>query len=171
MLPKEYLPTDAHAELRSAFEAVFDQPTVGAYNNGLLMILDAVSGRSILTSWEPLIGRGCTGLVTTAFGDIFFWNPSNGMNFLEVQRGEVEFIDPEVEWFLSDFLINPTVIESVLRAEQFERLVKKTRPLRYHEAFILEPWQLLGGQEKDENFTIGQCSTYLDLVGQTRFRK
>ncbi len=105
--------------------------------------------------------------MTTGFGDVFLWEPDQGVSFLEVQRGEVEPIDPDVRWFLNDFLHKPTIIEQVLRKPRFDELVNRLGALPYHSAFILKPWPMLGGEDKIENYSSGDCRVYFDLVGQS----
>jgi hypothetical protein len=170
MLHENYTPTDLHAELRSAFQPFVRQlksvPAVGAYGNGLLAVVDEESSTTLLASWSWLIGKKCRPLVTPGFGDVFFCD-SEGVSFVEVQRGTCEFVDSEIAWFLSDFLVNPDVVERVLRKVAFDQLVVGKGPLKYHNVFILEPWAMLGGVDRAENYTTGKCSVYLDLVGQS----
>lgn len=170
MLANQYQSSDSHTELRPAFALVSKNsgnlPAVGAYNNGLLMVVDGAIATAILDQWRWLVDETCVALMTTGFGDVFFWNPANGINHLETQRGTVEFVDAEIDWFLSEFLMNPSVVNDVLKRDQFEKLVQLKRPLLYHEVFILEPWLMLGGADRIENYAIGRCGEYLALVGQ-----
>jgi hypothetical protein len=165
-----YKLTDPQTELKSAFTLITD-PTpakllVGAYNDGLLMVVDAALSKTLLTTWSWLVGRDCLPLVTTGFGDVFFWDPTTGVNYLEAQRAHVEFVDAEPKWFVENFLLIPQIVSKVLKKKSFDQLTRLRRPLKYHEVFILEPWQILGGEEKLENYAIGKCDVYLDLVGQ-----
>ena len=128
--------------------------------------MDAESGKTLLDRWTWLVGDNCQPLITTALGDVFFCD-SNGVNFLEVQRGTTEFVDSEIAWFLNDFLAKREVVEGVLRKVMFDQLVEANGPLEYHDIFVLEPWAMLGGIDRVENYSIGKCSVYLDLVGQT----
>lgn len=141
-------------------------PAVGAYENGLFSVVDAETGRDLLESWEWLLGDSWLALVTTGFGDVFFL-ADDEVRWLDVQRTHVEFINREVTWFLSNFLADPGVLEKVLRKPLLDDLVRRHRPLEYHEAFILKPWRLLGGVDCLENYEIGHCGVYVDLVGQT----
>lgn len=144
-------------------------PAVGCYEGGLLAVVDEVRAQRMLSSWLSRLGPHRTmALITTGFGDVFFWDDaSSGVAFLETQRGTVEFIDPDVEWFLSDFLLSPIVVKDILRKPHLELLVSRLGPLKYHEAFIPQPWPLLGGTGSLETCGKGDCSVYVDLVGQT----
>lgn len=170
MLHPNFWPTDPRTDLRpchiftSPSEAI--SPVVGAYNEGLFMLVDETASKSILASWSWLIGKEALALMTTGFGDVFFWKPGEGVYFLGVQRAEVELVDAEIAWFATEFLVNPQVVEQVLRQDCLKQLVRLQRPLCYGEMFILEPWAMLGGQELLENYGIGKCNTYLELVAQ-----
>jgi hypothetical protein len=145
---------------------VDDAPPTGAYSQGLLAVVDARWSQKGLQAWLWALKPTHRAVMTTGFGDVFLWEPDQGIGFLEVQRGEVEPIDADVRWFLDGFLKKPTVIEQVLRKPRFDELVGRFGPLPYHEAFILRPWPMLGGEDKVENYTTGDCRVYLDLVGQ-----
>lgn len=85
---------------------------------------------------------------------------------MDVQRAEVEFVDGDISWFLDEFLVCPNVVEKVLMKDHFEEICRLKRALKYHEAFILEPWPILGGKADGANYGIGHCDVYIDLVGQ-----
>jgi len=141
-------------------------PQAGTYNEGMVAVVGLTSASTLLRCWTWLLDRDCIPFMTTAFGDVFFWNPACGVCYLDVQRGEVEFIDSEIEWFLQDFLVNSEIVAEVLRKDRFEELAKKKGPLKYHQVFILEPWACLGGKDAVENYSVGDCGVYLDLIGQ-----
>jgi len=130
------------------------------------MVVDTQAGINLMHSWSWLVGDKCCALMTTAFGDVCYWNPANGINFLEVQRADVEFADADGRWFLGGFLEYPQLVADLLRKPRFDELVRLKRPLKYHDAFILEPWPMLGGEDRPENYDIGNCAVYIDLVGQ-----
>jgi hypothetical protein len=146
---------------------VDDPPPAGAYSHGLLAVVDEEWSKASLQAWQWALKPTHRALMTTGFGDVFLWEPGQGVNFLEVQRGEVEPIGADVRWFLDDFLSKATIMEQVLRKPRFDELVSRLGPLRYHSAFILKPWPMLGGEDKIENYGSGDCRVYLDLVGQS----
>ena len=78
----------------------------------------------------------------------------------------IDFVDRSIVWILDEFLLIPDIQQDVLRLDLLARLVDAQRPLSYLECFILTPWQMLGGDESRDEFDIGKCSVYLDLVGQ-----
>src|SRR5262249_4128860 len=135
-----FVVTDARPELLSPFSAretiVNNPPAVGVYNDGLVTIVDSSRGLALLKSWEWLIGPGCKALVTTGFGDAFFWKPNSGVNILDVQHASAEYIDREASWFLNEFLTKAGVIELVLRQPRLNDLLKAYRALKCHESFI-----------------------------------
>ena len=166
-----YLLTDpGPAGLPSAFldiPGIEAPPAAGAYDNGLLAVVDTQWSTTGLHAWRWLLKPTHRALMTTGFGDVFLWEPREGVSFLEVQRAELELVDPDVNWFLNEFLCKSSIIEEVLRKPRFEELVTRHGPLRYHGVFILKPWLMLGGQDKIENYGPGDCRVYLDLVGQS----
>lgn len=141
-------------------------PRVGVYNEGLVTVVGVETASRLLESWRWLVPPGCCAIMTTGFGDVFVHEADKGVSFLEVQRGRLEFIDPEVDWFLGEFLGLADIMQDVLRAERCGKLIAAQGALRYHQAFILEPWPMLGGNDRLENYTIGDCRVYLDLVGR-----
>lgn len=130
-------------------------------------MVDGEWSNRILQAWLWILKPTHRALVTTGFGDVFLWEPDEGVGFLDVQRGTVEPIDSDVRWFLDDFLNKPKIIEQVLRKPRFDDLVSRFGSLPYHSTFILKPWLMLGGEDKIENYSSGDCRVYLDLVGQS----
>ncbi len=170
MLNEFFKATDPRPGVQSAVYALFPKlpnpPLTASYNEGLLSIIDIELGTKILQSWATIVEKKAIAIAVTGFGDVFYSHPK-GVSFLEVQRGTTEFIDSEAAWFLSDFLINPDVLEKVLRRSQFDRLVAAHGRLAYSEVFVLEPWLMLGGTEEVANYKKGRVDVYVDLVGQT----
>jgi len=156
----------------SVFEVIKDRfeevLTAGVYNNGLFEVLDFDLSNIYLTSWSWLLKDQYIPLIATGFGDVFLYHKnSKAIYFLEVQRGEIECIDSEIAWFINEFLSKQEIIKDLLRKEQLDELIVLHRPLNYNEAFILEPWLIFGGKDCVNNYIIGSCSVYIDLVGQT----
>ncbi|MGD0094483.1 MAG: T6SS immunity protein Tdi1 domain-containing protein [Planctomycetota bacterium] len=170
MFEQRYRLTDSRCELPSSFEEFADLariPSVGVYSSGLLSVVDSAVAESLLRDWAWLINQRCRALMTTAFGDVFFWDPAAGVQFLDVQAVQVIFACKTIGGFLDNFLQTMTVRKSFLRRRQFEDLARLKGPLKYHNAFILVPWRILGGVEVPRNYEVGSCAVYLSLVGQT----
>jgi Domain of unknown function (DUF1851) len=89
------------------------------------------------------------------------------MAALSVSSTDVRPGTCEIAWVLNEFLEDPGLKAGLLQTARVERLQRRTRALRYHEAFILEPWLMFGGEDSDDRYVIGSCPTYVDLVGQT----
>jgi len=171
MLTPRYSPADLRKELKPALSLISEKlsplPQVGTYGNGILTILDVATSKTLLQSWGEILGSGLVPLATTGFGDVFAWDAAKGVCFLEVQRADSEPIGPDLQRFLRDFLGNPKIAEAVLKESKFQQLVQLKGALQYGQCFILEPWQMLGGVDKLENYSIGQSAVFIDLVGQT----
>jgi len=158
-------------EITSVLQHLDIDLATGVYNNGLLMVLAETEGSEILAEWDWLFGERATGLITTGLGDVFFLRKStNEIFYMNTQSGEPVFITTDISWFINQFLIGTQVMEDVIWRKRIEALISKNRPLKYLEAFILEPWIILGGEDKPENYSIGDCDVYLCLVGQTHER-
>ncbi|MEA2163771.1 MAG: hypothetical protein QOK37_1898 [Thermoanaerobaculia bacterium] len=167
---KTFSPSDSTPDKISAIEQVLGPanlaPAVGIYNGGWLCVLAEDLGTRLLRSW-PKIGH-FTALLTTGFGDVFFWNAvDRAVYFLNVQYATTEFVDHSIDWVCEDFLTNPEILEKVFRVSRAESLKQRLRPLRYGEAFIREPWMMFGGPDRDDFYAIGRVDVYVDLVGQT----
>lgn len=167
---KYKLTTGADLNQRSAISLVArggeSMPPVGVYEDGLLTVLDEKASEGFLRSWSWLVGDGSMALMTTGTGDVFFW-AADRVNWLNVQRATVEPVDPELSWFVDEFLVKEGVVEKALRRSRLKELVVSLRPLRYLECFILKPWLILGGVDDVNHYEIGHCGVYVDLVGQT----
>jgi hypothetical protein len=141
-------------------------PQAGVYEDGLLVVLRADDAEGFLRSWSWLVGDNAKCLLTTGFGDVFYW-ARGAVRWLNVQRATTEAIDSELGWVLDEFLDKEIVETKMLRRPILVELTRRKRSLRYHEAFILDPWLIMGGEERVENYVIGHCGVYVDLVGQT----
>lgn len=140
----------------------------GTYNNGLISVLDAELAGKLLSQWNWLLKEQFIPLILTGFGDVFLYDKNaKSIHFLEVQRGLIEYVDSEITWFMDEFLDTPEVVNDVLKKSKYDELAISKRSLDYLEAFILEPWLMLGGKDELSKYSIGSCAVYLDLVGQT----
>lgn len=140
----------------------------GVYEHGLLTVFSEDLPRDFLRSWEWLLpARDGVPLAMTSFGDIFYWSDEGeAVLFLEVQKANREFVDHDIRWFVEEFLSIPGVMRDVLHCEQFEEVRGVLGDVGYLDCFILEPWALMGGQNRVENYTKGRADVYIDLVGQ-----
>jgi hypothetical protein len=139
----------------------------GMYDGGLIAVVDRSSATKLLQNW-PQFSDGFPVLLTTAFGEVFvFDRRREQVLFINTQYGTTTEIDPEIAWVLDDFLENPGVKADLLQVDKVKRLQRQCRDLKYHEVFVLEPWIMFGGEDVDENYSVGDCAVYLDLVGQT----
>jgi hypothetical protein len=160
----------APSELESSFQLLGlglpYVPTVGVYDEGLFTVLDSDTARHLLRSWEWLVGAKRVALLTTALGDVLYWSGTEA-TWLNVQRGTVESIEADLIWVLDSFLEDARVIEHVLVKPRVDDLIHRLGPLTYHQCYILKPWLILGGVDRPENYDVGHCGVYIDLVGQT----
>ena len=66
--------------------------------------------------------------------------------------------------------VDDRIASSVLKTDKLLDLTNRLRPLQYGEAFLLVPWLVLGGLDEPQNYEIGGCAVYLNLVAQYHFR-
>ena len=174
MFESRFTPTDIPDAKHSSALALFADgnrilPPPGVYNDGLLSILDEPTASELLHAWRWLCGAKCQALMTTGFGDVYYWDQTDrAVYFLNVQHAITDFVDRSIPWILDEFFAIPDIQESVLRASVLTKLAKEHRPLSCDECFILAPWQMFGGDESEDDFEIGTCSVYVDLVGQAQ---
>ncbi len=125
-------------------------PSPGVYNDGVITFVDPSANTELLRDWRWLLPSTAQAIATTGLGDVFVLEEGKGISFLDVQRGEVEFVDESVGWFATEFLAKPQVVDDVLRAARVAELAVQLRPLAYLEVFVLEPWIRHGGEDKVE---------------------
>ncbi|QJW48483.1 DUF1851 domain-containing protein [bacterium BFN5] len=155
-------------EITSVLQRLGIDVATGVYNNGLLMVLDEKESSKIMADWDWLFRERVIALITTGLGNVFLLKQSSSEIFyLDTQGVELIFITSEISWFINEFLIKSIVLEDVILWERIEKLILKNRPLEYLETFILEPWIIFGGEDKLENYGIGDCDVYISLLGQT----
>jgi len=169
-----YTPTDRFARgSRSAMNDVFDNlPEVdaGVYNNGEISLLADSYDIDAFASWPRFFWENRSPLAITAFGDFFVWSrDTRQIDYLEVQRQTLLKATHDPVWFLEGFLTGSTVRRGLLREGLVKTLVARLGGLTYGKCFILEPWQMLGGADAPENYTVGDARVYVNLVGQTAF--
>lgn len=153
--------------LLSSYQGIKPEP--GAYDYGVFSIPTDLEAKILLREWTPIVGEDSVALVTTGFGDVFFYTNDQRVMFLNVQYAQTEFVDDDPDWFVNQFLHRPKIANNVLRIDRFRELVAHIRPLTFLETFILNPWLSIGGVDRIDKYTIGKCDVYLDLVAQTVF--
>ena len=141
----------------------------GSYGGGVFSLCNREFSASIdLGSWSWLIDPGAIVFAYTGFGDFFTWNSeSQVVDFINVQYGTKTTPGISFDVFLSDFLVADSIRSSVLRVDRFLEVQGVVGDLNYGSCFILQPWLMLGGSDKLENYVVGQFAVYIELVAQT----
>lgn len=141
----------------------------GTYADGLIAIVSAADRFHCLKYWKHVLTDTSlrNPVLYTGFGDLFLLHSKTGeVFFLDVQHSHLEFVDGELGWVVNELLLEEDIQHSVLRRNELNSLVDSKGSLEYGEVFILEPWEMLGGERSVENYTKGKLETYLSLVGQ-----
>lgn len=140
----------------------------GSYNNGLISVLDIDVTVNIMKAWEWRFQKYFIPIIATAFGDLFIYSPrSEKCYFFQTQYNNMEEITDNIDELLNSALIDSGIISSVLLKDKFNNVYSKVGTIKYNEAYILNPWIMLGGNDIVENYSIGDLTTYLKLVSQT----
>ena len=140
----------------------------GSYNNGLISVLDIDVTVNIMKAWEWRFQKYFIPIIATAFGDLFIYSPrSEKCYFFQTQYNNMEEITDNIDELLNSALIDRGIIFSVLLKDKFNNVYSKVGTIKYNEAYILNPWIMLGGNDIVENYSIGDLTTYLKLVSQT----
>ena len=160
---------------RSAMNDVFEnlpELDAGVYNDGEITLVADSYDLDAFASWPEAFWENRFPLATTAFGDFFLWSRNTRqIEYLELQRQTLLKATQDPAWFLEGFLAGETVRKGLLREPLVKTLVARLGGLTYGKCFILEPWQMLGGVDVPENYTVGDAGVYINLVGQTAFSK
>lgn len=142
--------------------------SAGIFEDGLFSVLDERLSDSVLISWRWLLGGDAIALISSAFGDLFFWSErQRAVYFLDVQRGESTFVDRDIDSFLDYFLTQDGVLSSVFYRENSKLLADRLGGVKYGECYIAEPWIRHGGSGDLSTFTKGDLAVYTNLVGQS----
>jgi len=140
----------------------------GVYDEGLLTVFGRSHTRSGLDPWRWLLGNEPLALAATALGNVFFWSERHrGVWFLEAQRGQSVFVGKTVTDLFEEFLTHDSIREKVLHLNFVEMLRSRLGGLSFHQCYIAEPWQVVGGSGAAETYSVGDREVYWHLVGQT----
>lgn len=140
----------------------------GIYNNGLFTVLDITSSTDICNSWDWQFNRNMIPAIATAFGDLFlFCTADQKIYFFQTQYNTTEAITDDFDELLNKAFPFPSIRESILKEPKLQEVRAACGELQYGKNYILKPWEMLGGVDKAENYTIGSLCVYHNLVSQT----
>lgn len=156
-------------------QSVIEQITNGAikinsglYNDGLFSVLDESISGDISNSWNWQFQGTMMPIVATAFGDLFLFDTKNRqISFFQTQYNTVEPIADSVAELLDKALPFPSIRQGVLKEPNLQKVKAVCGELQYGKTYILKPWEMLGGVDKIENYTVGGLCVYHNLVSQT----
>ena len=132
----------------------------GLYDNGLLELFNL----DMSSNYD--LGSGCIVFAKTAFGNLFVFDKcSEQIFYYEPQLNRFSYIDVSKKDFFELFLVDTDIRKDVLQEEYLEKILKTTElVLHKGESLILKPWQMLGGTDTPENYFVGDCAVYVDMV-------
>jgi hypothetical protein len=154
----------------SAVQSLSNQVSAppGAYDSGLLSVVDEAAGRSLLEPWHWLLGTDPVALAATWSGNIVFWSPRKGAVFLiDTQRGRSTLVDQNVDHVFNDVLTREAAKEELLLSGRFEAVRARIEDLVYGECYMPVPYPMLGGSGAIETYDKGALDVYLSITGQT----
>ena len=137
----------------------------GNYGNGMIKIVDP---RDYMGSFYKWIGKedfNKIPIAITAFGDIFFYDRTNGtISFLDIHYRQIGLCTDTWQEFFDKFLANEENRLSVLREKLFNEALKKIGKLADNEIYMFVPALVIGGTETAENLEKGDASTHQHLL-------
>ena len=136
----------------------------GNYGNGMIKIVDP---RDYMGSFYKWIGKedfNKIPIVITAFGDIFFYDRTNGtISFLDIHYRQID-VCTKYQMFFDKFLVDEKIRLSILRENLFDEALKKIGKLADNEIYMFVPALIIGGTETTENMKKGDASTHQHLL-------
>ena len=139
----------------------------GTYNR-LIKFLTQSDMTSLQSIWSWRLDNSLLPIASNMFGDIFLLSSTNNaIYFFQPQGASIIYLCEDLDIFLNDALCNSNIILGLLKQEKLRQLYKKNGEVKFNEVFILTPWQILGGTDAIDNYTIGDQLIYHDLVSQT----
>ena len=140
----------------------------GIYNNGLFTVLDTTIVTDICNSWDWRFNKAMIPVIATAFGDLFlFCKTDQQIYFFQTQYNTMEAIADTFDELLGKAFPFPSIKQNVLKELRLQELKSICGELKYGKVYILKPWEMLGGVDKIENYTVGGLCVYHNLVSQT----
>lgn len=148
----------------------WSQVKAGVYNDGLLTVCDNANfDFQTLEEWSEHVGEEALPVAYTAWGEVlcisysrkrFYWLFPQENGASDLGDGATEILDGLMQ--------NPKLSSSLLDLPRFNKLRKSLPDIKYGECYILQPYQMLGGDETDPSlYKTGNVKVYLSLVAQT----
>ena len=123
----------------------------GEYGDGLIKVVDPREYMNSLYSWLGRKDLSRIPIIVTAFGDIFYYrklaNNENDVSMLNIHYRKIEACGSSYQDFFERYLPDKGVIKKVLRADLYQKAVKKLGKLDYQDIFFFVPALVLGGSE------------------------
>lgn len=140
----------------------------GTYNNGIISVLDIDVSANIMKSWKWKFQENFIPIISTSLGDLFMYNNVNKKcYYCQPEYDYLTLITDSIDELLNKALLDNGIIDHVLFKNKFSDIFTTIGQLKYGEAYILVPWSILGGKDITENYSIGDLTTYLELISQT----
>ncbi|MGP4842945.1 T6SS immunity protein Tdi1 domain-containing protein [Marinobacter sp. 1Y8] len=140
----------------------------GVYNGGLLTICDSQNFDEVtLNDWEWLVGKNSLIIGYLAWGDFICASLEHESFYLVlVQEKHLVSLGNLLKGVFDVNLIDSGFRRELMWEDKFDTLKEKLGELSYGECFVPEPWPMLGGKERLEDYKKGNFATYVSLVGQ-----
>ncbi len=142
----------------------------GIYNSGLLTICDNANyDFNTLKEWAAHVGDEALPIAFTAWGEVLCISFTNRRFYwLFPQENGASDLGDAADEILNNLLRDEKLSSALLDLERFNNLKENLPSLKYGECYIVKPYQMLGGDEKNPtNYKTGDVGVYLSLVAQT----
>ncbi len=141
----------------------------GNYGSGILKLIDPEDYFQSLFTWLGKEDYTKIPFMMTAFGDLFYYRIlGDGEYDISLLNIHYRRIDVPA-WTVSEFvqyLVDPSVQESVLRKELFEKAVSKCGSLGADDIFFFAPALVIGGAEDVEYISKGNAKVHHQVLFQ-----
>jgi hypothetical protein len=149
---------------------LWEQQGFGKYNDGLLELINPEDFNPTLWTWLGKEFDNYVPIAMSAYGDLFYYRKltetDEDVCYLNVHYRKIETCFWSLDGFFNDYLIDPDIIDEILRRELFVKALKKYRKLDKGEIFYFSPALALGGSEDIKCIEKGNALVHLDLLFQ-----
>lgn len=142
----------------------------GKYNDGLIEIINPDDYNIVLGTWLGKEVDNYVPIALSAFGDLFYYRKltetDEDVCLLDIHFRKTETCMWSLAEFFDEYLVDPDIVENVLRKNLFVKALKKFRILDNGEIFFFTPALVLGGVEHVKNIDKGIANIHMNLLFQ-----
>ncbi|MDR1322195.1 MAG: DUF1851 domain-containing protein [Gracilibacteraceae bacterium] len=143
---------------------------LGNYGGGLIKVIDPADYADSLAEWLGRRDASKVPILVTGFGDIFYYRQlaegAEDVSFLDVHHRKINVCVWSLTEFFDSFIVNPDIINELLRKELFDEALKKKGRLDHDEIYFFVPALIMGGGEDVKYIDKGKGAEHQSLLFQ-----